>query len=71
MAPSELLNDHIAVKKNLSHMYRMIAADFVVRHALILTGVLIFKETLTNLVLQGSEVFLEVLVQMLLLLQRR
>jgi len=35
----------------------MITSDLVVRHPLILAGVLIFEKALTNLVLERSEIF--------------
>lgn len=36
MAPTKLLNDDVAIKKNFTHMHRMVASDFVIRHSLVL-----------------------------------
>ena len=37
MAPSQLLNDDIAIKQDLANMYGMVSTNFVVRHSLIFT----------------------------------
>ena len=36
MAPAKLLDDDVAIKKNLTHMYGMVASNFVIWHSLIL-----------------------------------
>ena len=56
VAPAELLNDDIPIHQDLSHMNRMIAANLIVRHALIFTTILIIEERIVNLLLERSEV---------------
>jgi hypothetical protein len=41
MAPPELLDDHISVQKNFSDMDRVVAANFVIGHSFIFTGILV------------------------------
>jgi hypothetical protein len=52
------LDDHVAIKEDLANVHWMVTSDFVVRHALVFGGVLIFKEALPDFVFQGSEIFL-------------
>jgi hypothetical protein len=40
-------------------MNRMVPSNFIILNALVFTGVLIFEETIRELVLEGSEVSLE------------
>jgi len=55
MAPAQLLNDHIAVEKDLAYVNGMIAPNLVVWHTLILRTVLIFKERFWNMIFQREE----------------
>ena len=57
MAPTKFLDDHIPVKKDLTNMDRVVATDLIIRHAFVLTGVLILEEALPYLVLKGCEIF--------------
>lgn len=51
MTPAELLNDDISVHQNLANMDGMIPSNLVVRHALVLTTVLVIEERVVNLLL--------------------
>lgn len=48
MSPSKFLNDNVSIKQYLSYVDWVITTDFVVRHALILAGVLVLVETLVK-----------------------
>lgn len=56
MTPTEFLNYYVSIEKDFSNMNGMIASDFIIRHALILTRILVFEEALTNFVFQRSEI---------------
>jgi hypothetical protein len=58
VAPAQLLNDNISIKKDLADVNWVIAAYLIVRHALVFTGILVLEETLADLVLERSEIFL-------------
>lgn len=60
MAPAELLNDDVSVKKNLADVDWVVAADLVVRHAFVLAGVVVLEEIVADEVLHGHELFLVV-----------
>ena len=51
MTPAELLNDDISIHQNLANMDGMIPSNLVVRHALVLTTVLVIEERVVNLLL--------------------
>lgn len=46
MTPSKLLNDNVSVKKNFTNVDGMVSSNFVVRHSLIFTGVLVLVKAL-------------------------
>ena len=56
MTPAKFLNYHVSIEKDFSNMNRMIPSNFVIRHALILTWILVIEETLADLILQWSEI---------------
>lgn len=72
VSPAELLDDHVSIEKNFTNMHWVVTSNLVVRHSLVLTGVLIFEKTLANLILERSEIFLWkiVLSKLLLMLDR-
>ena len=63
MAPAELLNDDISVHQNLANMDGMIPSNLVVRHALVLTTVLVIEKRVINLLLKRSKVKLVVFLR--------
>lgn len=48
MTPTEFLNNNISVKQNFSNMDWVIAANLVVRHSFVFTGIFILVEALTE-----------------------
>jgi hypothetical protein len=44
MAPTELLDNNVAVKQDFANVNRVIAANLVVGHALVLAGVIVVKK---------------------------
>ena len=56
VTPAKLLNDDVSVHQNLTHMDWMIAPNLVVGHTFVLAAILIIKEGIIDLLLQGSKV---------------
>jgi hypothetical protein len=65
VAPAQLLDNHVSIKKDFTDVHWVITTDLVIRHPFILAGILILEEALTNLILQGSEIFLYTLIFLL------
>ena len=57
VAPTELLDDYVPVKEDLTNMHRVISADLVIGHAFVLARVLIIEEIVIDLVFQRSEIW--------------
>lgn len=58
MTPSEFLNDYISVEQNFSNMDWVVAADLVVWHSFVFTGILIFVKALAKFISQWIEVII-------------
>lgn len=56
MTPTEFLNNNISVKQNLSNMDWVIAANFIIWHAFVFTGIFILIEALAKLISQRIEI---------------
>ena len=44
VAPTELLDNNVAVKQDFANVNRVVATDLVVGHALVLAGVVVVKK---------------------------
>ena len=55
MTPTQLLDNHVPVQQDLTHVHRMVAPYFVVRHSLVLTRVLVLEETGSQFVFEGRK----------------
>lgn len=58
MTPAQLLNDHVSIEEDFAHVHGVVAADLIVRHALVLAGIGVLKEALPQLELQGGEILI-------------
>ena len=56
MTPTEFLNNNISVKQNFSNMDWVVAADLVVRHSFVFTGIFILVKALAKFVPQRIEI---------------
>jgi 3-deoxy-D-arabino-heptulosonate 7-phosphate (DAHP) synthase len=54
------LNYHVSVQKNLADMDWVVAANFVVRHALVLAGILLVEEGVRYFVFQRNEALISI-----------
>lgn len=60
MTPAQFLNYHVSVQKNLADMDWVVAANFVVRHALVLAGILLVEEGVRYFVFQRNEALISI-----------
>lgn len=56
MAPAELLNDYVPVQQDFADVDWVVAADFVIRHALVLAGIVVLEKVVANEVFHRNEV---------------
>lgn len=56
VAPAELLNDDVAIEKDLADMDWVVPSNLVVGHSFVFTRVLVIEERIVDLLLQGCEV---------------
>lgn len=54
------MNYHVSVQENLADMYGVVAANFVVRHTLILAGILLVEEGVGHFVFQRNEALISI-----------
>ena len=57
VAPTELLNDDVAIEQDFSDVDRMVATYLIIRHALILARILVIEKSVVNLLFQRSEIW--------------
>lgn len=60
MTPAQFLNYHVSVQKNFADMDRVVATNFVVRHALVLAGILLVEEGVRYFVFQRNEALISI-----------
>jgi hypothetical protein len=60
VAPPQLLNNYVSVEQDLAHVNRVVAADFVVWHAFVFTGILLLEERVVYQLVERLKVQLRV-----------
>ena len=55
MTPSQLLNDDVAIEKDLPDVHRMVTTYLVVRHSFVFTRILVIEELVIDFLLKRSE----------------
>jgi hypothetical protein len=67
VAPAKLLDDHIPVQQDFTHVNWVVPSNFVVWHSFILTGILLVKERVVYYFLKRRKIGLLVVLMAMVL----